>query len=315
MKKKFDNTIKVEGYVYQHSLEKKTVQNTASENFGKEFINGSVWVATDEDGLNVVEVHYSFVTPTTKKNTANPTYKALSTIMESPTWIENGKAEALQVILSPSIALNDFYDREGKLASPKRAEGGFVTIASATNPINPDPAKRAYFSEDMIVTAVKVVEPDEEKGYDGYAEVRGCIFDFRNAVLPVSFNIREQAGIDYMLDLDASPASPRFLKVWGNIISETTTVEIKEESAFGEPLVKQVKRNHKEWLLMGGKPDTLEFGDENLITAEELKKAMQDREVYLAGVKKRADEYQASKAGGTTAAPAPATVASDGFNF
>ena len=42
---------------------------------------------------------------------------------------------------------------------------------------------------------------------------------------------------------------------------------------------------------------------------------MQDREVYLAGVKKRADEYQASKTSGGSAPAAPAPATTDGFNF
>ena len=314
MKKKFDNEIKIEGYVYQHSLAEKTVQNTASANFGKPFIGGSVFVATDEEGLNVVEVHYSFIQPTTKNGKANPTYNALKQIMNGKTWITDGKDEAVKAIFKPSIALNDFYDREGKLVSPKRAEGGFVTICSGATTINPDPDKRCMFIADMVVTSLKDVEPNEEKGYDGYTEVRGCIFDFRNGVLPVDFRMRDQNGIDWLNSLDPSPANPVLIKGWGKIISETTTVEIKEEGAFGEALVKTVSRNHKEWLMTSGKNDE-EFGDESTITAEELKAKMQDREVYLAGVKKRADEYQASKTSGssTPAAPAPATT--DGFNF
>ena len=36
--KKMINTERVEGRIYQHNLVKKTVQNQASQNFGKEFI-------------------------------------------------------------------------------------------------------------------------------------------------------------------------------------------------------------------------------------------------------------------------------------
>ena len=45
---------------------------------------------------------------------------------------------------------------------------------------------------------------------------------------------------------------------------------------------------------------------------------MADREVYLADVKKRADEYQASKAASASAAVTPSagtTAAAGGFNF
>ena len=41
------------------------------------------------------------------------------------------------------------------------------------------------------------------------------------------------------------------------------------------------------------------------MTAEDIQKAVQDREVMLADVKKRADEYKASK---NSAIPAPATA-------
>lgn len=314
MKKNFINVENIEGYVYQHKLTKKTVQNTSSANFGKEFISGSVWVATDEEGLNVVEVHYTFVTPTTKNNTSNKTFEALERIMNGPTWIEKGKTEAMRVVLQPSVAVNDFYNKDGELVSAKRNEGGFITILSPTDELNPDPSKRATFTVDMVITSVKMIEENPEKNIEEHAEIRGCAFDFRNALLPISIKLRNTEGINFMLGLNASPTDPVFMKLWGRIISETTTVEIVEESAFGEPLVHKVPRNHKEFLMTGCNPDSEPFGSDATITAEELKKASQDREVYLASVKKRDEEYQASKMNKGAAAPAP-VVNTDGFNF
>ena len=62
-----------------------------------------------------------------------------------------------------------------------------------------------------------------------------------------------------------------------------------------------------------------EIGDsENGITAEEIKKALADREVYLADVKKRADEWKASQQGGGQSNPsatAAAPAAQGGFDF
>ena len=54
------------------------------------------------------------------------------------------------------------------------------------------------------------------------------------------------------------------------------------------------------------------------ITADELKTAMQNREVYLAEVKKRQDEYAASKSAASAPAAAPAAstpVQTGGFTF
>lgn len=57
--KKTINKETIEGRVYQFDLEVKKVQNTESENYGKDFISGTLEVAVDEDGLNVVPVHYT----------------------------------------------------------------------------------------------------------------------------------------------------------------------------------------------------------------------------------------------------------------
>ena len=57
------------------------------------------------------------------------------------------------------------------------------------------------------------------------------------------------------------------------------------------------------------------------MTAEELTQAMQNRQVLLADIKKKREEYQASKAAASTAFSAPAAgaaaanVKAGGFNF
>ena len=314
MKKKFINTEVIEGYVYQHKLEKKTVQNSSSANFGKEFINGSLFIATDEEGLNVVEVHYSYVTPTTSKDQPNKTYTALETIMAGPTWIENGKDTAMKVKAQPSLAVNDFYDREGKPVAAKRNEGGFISIL---NSINPDEKQRATFTTDIVITSVKRIEADEEKHIkEDYDEIRGVVFNFKGDIIPVDFRIRNAEGMAYFEGLDASPANPVFTKVWGKIVSETTRVTFEEKTAFGEPSVRTVERTTKEYLVTGASADIGEFDTEETITREELKKAQQDREVHLAEVKKNQEEYAASKnVGSTKAAPAPVQVKKSNDDF
>ena len=67
MKAKMTNEITLFGRVYQHSLELKTVQNKESANFGKEFITGSIDIATDDEALNIVPVHFTYVVEMTKR--------------------------------------------------------------------------------------------------------------------------------------------------------------------------------------------------------------------------------------------------------
>ena len=273
------NTERIEGRVYQHNLTIKTVQNQTSANFGKEFISGQLEVAVDEEGLNIIPVHYTYVTETTSAGNKNATYANLKKIIdEGKTWIANGKDEAQKVRIDTAIALNDFYTGENndELVSVKTNEGGFVTLV---NELGAE-GERNTFSADMVITGVKEVEANEERNEDAYVTVKGAIFNFRNSLLPVEFTVRHKDGMKYFLDLEVSNSAPIFTKAW-NI---TGTAKVPYD-----------------------------FGDEKILTSEELTKAMQDRQTLLAEIKTRSDEYRAQKAAST---PAPATTAAPGgFNF
>jgi hypothetical protein len=311
--KKNINTETIIGRVYQHDLKIKTVQNQKSDNFGKEFITGTLDVAVDEDGLNVISTHYTFVTETTKSGSKNQTYAALKKIIEEgKVWIADGKDQAMMVKLDTALALNDFYDKEGNLVAAKRNEGGFVTFVNTL----PEESERNKFTFDMVVTSVKTVEADPERNIEEpYDIIKGAIFNFRNDLLPVELVIRNSNGMDYFEGLEASSKDPVYTKLWGRINSLTIKKEYKEESAFGEASVRTVERKSKEWLVTGTAKIPYDFGDESVMTVEELTKAMQDREVHLAEVKKNAEEYAATRAATLTPTPAAAAVAQGTFNF
>ena len=305
------NTEHIEGRVYQHELSLKKVQNKESENYGKEFISGTLDIATDEEGLNVLTTHYTYVTETTKAGKKNATFAALKKIMdEGKTWIKDGKDNATKVKIDTALALNDFYVQDDALVSAKRNEGGFVTIVDKLC----DFSERNTFSADIVITNVNRVEADEEKGIEkDYVVVRGAIFNFRNELLPVEYIVKNDAGMNYFENLEASPSNPIYTKVWGKIISETSVTTKTEESAWGDAAVKTYEKKTKEWVVTGTAKVPYDFGDPEVMTTEELTKAMQDREVYLAEVKKKSDEYKAQKAAGnTTSAP---VAAKGGFNF
>ena len=315
MKKNLINQVHIEGRVYDFTIAEKVTGET-SKNPGTPYIGGTIDVATDEACLNIVTVNFTYVTETTAKGNKNATYATLKKIInDGKTILKDGKDEATKVKIDSAIALNDFYtDRNGEetLVSAKRANGGFVTIVSA---LDEDETKRNTFTCDMLINKVTRVEANEEKHIDkDYVTVSGAIFDFRNAILPTNFIVKLEGGMKYFESLDASAQNPVFTKVWGSINSETIVRKIEEESAFGEPSVKEYTRTVREWIITGtSKPDAVyEIGDDqNGITIDEVKKLMADREVYLADIKKRNDDYKASKAG--TTANAPANVG--GFNF
>lgn len=317
--KKMINSERVEGRVYQHTLVKKTVQNQASKNYGTEFISGNIEVAVDEAGLVIIPVHYTYVVETTNSGNKNVTYGNLEKIMNGKTWVTDGKDEALKVRLDTSLALNDFYAQDDRLVSTKVNEGGFVTIISELG----KEEERNTFTADMLITGATRVEADPEKNIEkDYVTVKGAIFNFRNALLPLEFIVRNEEGMTYFEDLNASQNEPIFTKVWGKINCGSISNEIKEETAFGEEAVRTFERKIREWIITGTSKVPYDFGDENVLTMAEVTRAAQDRELMLADTKKRNDEYKAQKAAGTTgtnvaSAPASSTVtASKGtFNF
>lgn len=312
--RKAQNTERIEGRVYQHDLTIKQVQNKDSKNFGKDFIAGNLEVATDEDGLNVIKVHFTYVTETTNSGAKNATFSTLKKIIEeNNTWTTKGKDGATKVRIDTALALNDFYNNDDQLVSAKTNEGGFVTIINELG----EEKERNTFSVDMVITGVVHVDKDDEKNINEHAVVRGAIFNFRGDLLPIDFKVENADGMKYFEGLGVTNAEPIYTRVWGKIVSKTTTTTQEVESAFGEAAVRTYRNTNKEWIITGTAKVPYDFGDENILTAKELTDAAQNREVYLAEVKKRAEEYRASRAAGTVTPTPTVTTATKtaGFNF
>lgn len=305
------NRTHIEGVIYEHELQLR-VSGEQSKNPGTEFITGTVSIATDNEMTNIVPVHFTYVTATTAKGNANATYATLKQIIDGNLGnvMDNGADNAAKLRIDSAIGLNEFYsDRSGQeeLVSAKRNEGGFI---HTTATLAEDEKLRNTFECDMIITNVRILDADPEKDLPEKAIIKGAIFDFRKAVLPVEFSATHPGAINYFTGLDASAKNPVFTRVKGNQVSETITRKIEEESAFGEPSVREVQSSRKDWIVNWAQGDPYAWDDESTITAAELTEALANREVYLAGVKKRQDDYKASKGQATTAAPTKAA-----FNF
>ena len=310
--KKMTNTTHIEGLLYEHKLELRE-SGPNSKNPGTKFIMGTVDIATDDACTNIVSVHFTYVTATTAKGATNATFTTLSNIVDGKygSVMANGKENAAKLRIDSALGLNEFYtDRNGQeeLVSAKRNEGGFVHVADS---LAEDETMRNTFKCDMLITGVKEVEADEEKKLPAKAVVRGAIFDFRGALMPVEFSAVNPNAIKYFVGLGASNATPTFTCVWGRQVSETIVREIRTESAFGEDEVREVKNTRKDFVITGASKEPYAWDDESTLTANEVAEAVANRETYLATIKQRQDEYKASK-NAATAAAAPSKT---GFNF
>lgn len=309
MKKKLINATHIEGLLYEHSLEKKTAGQTA-KNPGTEYISGAVKIATDDAITNIVEVHFSYVTTTTKKGTQNPTYALLSNIINGvcKTVMGNNDEEATKLRIDSAIGLNEFYIEENgadKLISRKQNSGGFVHVVNA---LSNDESTRNTFDVDMVITNVRVVEGDEEQQIPTKAIVKGAIFDFKKSLLPVEFSAIDPRAIDYFEGLEASDKHPVFTRLKGNQVSQEIVKPVEEESAFGAPSVKQVKRTLKDYVITWAQVNPYEWDSEATILASEFVEAINNREIHLATLKQNKEEWKKAKA-------APVVPVTAGFNF
>jgi len=309
------NSEHLEGRIYEHNLTLKTVQNKESANFGKEFISGTIDIAVDEEGTNIVQNHFTYVTAVTKKGNANATFTNLKKIIDdNKTWLTVGKDEAQKIkIDNITLSVNDFYDNNDNLVSAKRNEGGFVSFVGA---LNPKEEKRHTFTTDIVINNAQRIEANEERNIAEHVVVRGGVFGYKNVWYPVELVVEDLGGMNYFESLEASDKNPIFTQVWGTINGFKVKTVKTEKSAFGEAAVREYESNRKVWLITGSRDPIYDFGGDDM-SAQELEQILQNRNIYLAEVKKNNDDYKASKAAGAfNSAPASNTAIPNGtFNF
>lgn len=307
MKAKWKNNIHVEGYIFNFGNDerrqlKERISGPNATHPGTEYIQGELNIATDDEGSNVVTVWFQYVpkvwpAKNGKPERENQTYTELARLINEAKTFETDGAAATKVRVDGNLDVNDFYTREGELASPKRIRGSF--IHPLTGPMNDHPAT---FDIECVLSQAIAKEVD---GGDDYMTLKGYTFDFRNSILPFDVNVRISGAITYFENQEISSANPLVTNIKGDIVSAIIKQEKEIESAFGEPVVETTTSTVRTWDVTWAAKDPMEWDDESSITKAELKKALQAREDMLAAEKKRQDEWKASQGSSFTATTAP----------
>lgn len=313
MKKSFNNSVHIEGYVYEHKLEEK-VSGPNSKTPGTPFISGTLNIATDDQMLNIVQVHFTYVTAVTSKGAPNATYNVLKAIVDGRIGnvMENGAENAGRVRIDTAIALNEWYNNRAEgnpLVSVRRNEGGFVHQLGMNEILNDNVDARATFSVDMLITKATRKEADTEKNTPERMTLNGYIFDFRKQLLPVEFTVLNPGAMDYFENQEISEKHPFFTWLQGKQVSQTVVKKTTETSAFGDAIVKETRSSYRDFIVTWATDSPYDWDDEATLLATELQDMQSQRQVYLADVKKRQDEYQAQKNNGANALAGGAATA------
>lgn len=319
MKTKWKNDIHVEGYIFNFGNDerrqlKECISGPNAAHPGTEYIRGELNVVTDDEASNVVTIWFQYVpkvwpAKNGKPERENQTYTELARLINTAKTFESDGMAATKVRVDGNLDVNDFYTREGELASPKRIRGSFVH--PLTNPIAVNPAT---FDIECILSQAINKEVD---GGDDYLTLKGYTFDFRNSILPFDVNVRIPAAITYFENQDISNNNPLVTNIKGNIVSAIVKQEEEVESAFGDPVVNVTTRSVRTWDVTWAAKEPMEWDDESTITKAELKKALQEREDMLAAEKKRQDEWKASQGSSfsATTSAAKASTPEDDEDF
>lgn len=291
--KKMVNKSHIEGLLYECTLEERVAGEKAT-NPGAKYISGKISVQVDEDNIVSIDIFESEIT---KKKTANQKYPTLKTLMAAPSVVNGGVDNAVKVRIDSALALNDWYRPDGELVSSIRNFNGFIHIV--TDKINPS----STFEVDMLI----VSSTDEmQKNADGDMEptgsliLNGYIFDYAGKILPVKLLVENKEGVKYFRDLENNT----FTRVWGNMITQTTTTTQVEKSAFGADKVVEYTNIRKKYVITGVAAEPYDFGDEAVLSVAEVKEALANREIYLADLKTKTEQAR-KKPSGNAGASAP----------
>lgn len=308
MKDKMINKAHVEGYVYSHKLEKK-ITGPNAKTPGIEFIKGILNIATKEDLSNIVSINFTYETAVRSNGNENGNFAILDKIISGvyKNVMADGIEAAQKVRIDTAIGVNDFYDKEDKLVSSQRLDGGFIHETDFLA----DEDKRSTFECDFVIGRVIRKEADEEKQLPEKVEAKGYVFNFRKELLPVTFSIFNPAAMDYFESLEPTEKTPVFTRIKGVLdCIQTKTTKI-DEGAFGDT-VTEYTNTRKNYTITWAEKEPKEWDSEETILAADFVKLLQEREVKLAGIKKNHDEYKK----GATPAPTPVAAApTQFFNF
>jgi hypothetical protein len=273
--KKMINKSHVEGILYESTLEERDSKSTA----GTKYITGKLSIEVAENNIITVDIFENEITKAGKKNQK---YDKLQSLIGANSIVTTGKDTAVCLKIDSALSLNDWYP-QGELVSTLRNFNGFINFISIGE-LKP----QATFQADMLITStIDDMDKDENGDFipNGALKVKGYIFDFANRIMPVEFLVENEAGVNYFRDLEPNT----FTKVWGKQVTQSETIRKVEESAFGDDKVVEFTNNRRKFVITGTNKEPYMFGEEGILTVQEVQDAIANRNVYLADKKAQSE--------------------------
>ena len=291
--KKMINKSHIEGILYESTLEERDSKSTP----GTKYISGKLSIEVAEDNVITVEI---FENEITKAGKRNQKYDKLQSLIGANSIVTTGRDTAVCLKIDSALSLNDWYP-QGELVSTLRNFNGFINFISVG-----EMKPQATFQADMLITStMDDMDRDENGDFvpNGALKVKGYIFDFANRIMPVEFLVENEAGVNYFRDLEPNT----FTKVWGKQVTQSETIRKVEESAFGDDKVIEFTNTRRKFVITGTNKEPYMFGEEGILTVQEVQDAIANRNVYLADKKAQSENKASASTESVVKNPSTAT--------
>lgn len=249
---------------------------------GDKYVAGEIKIETGKD--NIIPVSF-YQNELTKDKNPNRVYEGLITAIDEFKTIAKDGREAADVITVTSGQLeeNSFYGRDDKLVRKYRISSPFFNRKAGAAPAN-----------EFVVDGV-VINTNEEIKNDvpsGRLFVDLLVVGYGNRGNVLRLVVEDEKGVNY---IKSSISAGDEVKFAGQVLHSETNEEIKEEAAFGAPIVRIVTRTEQKLLITSATA-----ARESTASQEEIDTILADREGKL----KVDKEKQAQKAKKEEAKPA-----------
>ena len=214
---------------------------TGTTKKGDPYLGGTIKVETGED--NVIPVSF-FATEKTKTGKDNPIYKSLQTVVNEFKSIQmTSREEADSVEIGGArLSENIFFPQADRMIRGFQIQGAFF------NRVNNVAPKNEFTVSGQILNVVEDIKDDVPTGT---LTVRLLVVGYNNSANVLDFKVEDPAGVQY---IKTTFSQGMDVKVNGEVVIDETLEEIKEEVAFGEPIVNTKRTVERKLLISSATP-------------------------------------------------------------
>jgi hypothetical protein len=246
---------------------------------GVPYIGGTIRIETSPD--NIIPISF-YASEKTSKGEQNRLYKSLETVVtDYKTVHEHGDQADIVEATNVRIGENIFFPTSDRMVRGFQLNGAFFNRNNAASPKN-----------EFIVSGeiVEVVEDIKDDVPTGTLTVRLLVIGYNDKANILDFKVEDPAGVNY---IKATFSAGMEVKVTGTVIIDETIEEIKEETAFGEPIVNTIRRTERKLLITSATAPV-----ESSIPLEERTRILAEREKLIQDKKAEAGKTAQAKSAG-----------------